>query len=310
MKHRLSKNKRVKKTTNRKHITKDPLFNFEGVDYEINVQGLGVYREMMQSIMEQLHIGLEIHKRLMVVRFDLHSKSFEAGNEEIRAFRRRIMVWIERTYKTRYIGYVWVRERETTKHQHYHFSLWIDGNKIQHPKKLLAHIMQKWEEIDPSNHHMPSIKNPFYFIGNKEELINPNSKADKGLVYRLSYLAKVRGKGYRPEQVKDFSTSRVKLNLKDDNMKKRLLKLEASHPQKIKPTDTRLIIESIKQRHAIGSPCYCVKCRGKAAGGDGDKIVQRLRVAMFDRETSSGVCYMNEYKEKLAAYKKDCKANG
>jgi len=211
MKHRVSKNNAVKKQpTNRKHIIKAPLFNFEGVNYEINVQGLGIYREMMRSIIKQLKIGLEIHGRLMVVRFDLHSKSFQADNEEIRAFRKRIMVWVERNYQTRHIGFVWARERETTKHQHYHFALWIDGNKIQHPKKLLAHIMQTWEAIDPSNHHMPSVKNPFYFIDNKEDLIKPHSKKDKGLVYRLSYLAKVRGKGYRPKQVKDYAQSRLK----------------------------------------------------------------------------------------------------
>lgn len=203
MKHRLSKHGRVKKQpANRKHKTKVPVFEYGGVSYEVNVTGSGVYREIMRSIIEQLETGLAIHGRLMVVRFDLHSDGFQAGNEEIIAFRKRIMTWIERTYKTGSIGFVWVRERETTKQQHYHFALWIDGNKIQHPKKLLAHIMKKWEEIDPSSHSMPYIKKPFYFIENSEGLGD--------VVYRLSYMAKTRGKGYRPEQVKDYSHSRLK----------------------------------------------------------------------------------------------------
>jgi len=204
MNNRVSKYNAVKKqTANRKHKTKDPAFDYEGVSYKVNVTGSGVYREIMKRIVEQLHIGLAIHGRLMVMRFDLHSQGFTDSNEEIRAFRKRIMVWIERTYKTRDIGFVWVRERETTKHQHYHFSFWIDGNAIQHPQKVLAHIMRKWEAIDPSSHSMPYIKKPFYFVENKQGLDEP--------VYRLSYMAKPRGKGYRPEQVKDYSTSRLKV---------------------------------------------------------------------------------------------------
>jgi len=204
MNDRVSKNNVVKKTVrNRKHKTIAPLFEYDGLSYEVNVTGSGVYREIVRRIIEQLQTGLAIHGRLMVVRFDLHSDSFQADNAEIRAFRRRIMVWVERTYQTRHIGFVWVRERETTKHQHYHFALWIDGNKIQHPKRLLTHIMQTWEAIDPSNHTMPYIKKPFYFVDNQEALAD--------VVYRVSYLAKTRGKGYRPEQVKDYREPRKTL---------------------------------------------------------------------------------------------------
>lgn len=213
MKHRVSKNNAVKKKVqNRKHKTKAPLFEYAGVSYEVNVTGSGVYREMVGRIIEQLQTGLAIHGRLMVVRFDLHSYAFQADNKEIRAFRRRIMVWVERNYQTQHIGFVWVRERETTKHQHYHFALWIDGNKIQHPKKLLAHIKETWDAIDP-NHYTYIPPNPFYKVGSIEDLKKPNEKhkRDKGVVHRLSYMAKTRGKGYRPEQVKDYSTSRLKI---------------------------------------------------------------------------------------------------
>jgi len=193
----------AKRAKNRKHKTKNETVVCKGVSYEINVKGSGVYREIIKRTIEQLHAGLETHGRLMVVRFDLHSKAFQADNEEIRAFRKRIMVWVERTYETHAIGFVWAREQEAAKHQHYHFALWIDERKIRHPSKLLAHIMAKWEESDPSNHHMPHIKNPYYVVSDIEGLA--------AVVYRLSYLAKVRGKGYRPEQVKDYSTSRLKV---------------------------------------------------------------------------------------------------
>jgi hypothetical protein len=52
--------------------------------------------------------------------------------------------------------------------------------------------------------HMPVIENPFYYI-NKDD-----NKTRFEAIYRLSYLAKVRGKGYRDTQAKDYQTSRLK----------------------------------------------------------------------------------------------------
>lgn len=155
----------------------------------------------MFKIIEQLKIARSIHKRLLVVRFDLHSHFFNQGNEEISLFRKQIIQWVIRNYKTRDIGFVWVREIEKAKSQHYHLAMFIDGDKIRHPKRLLEIIKEKWEMRSP-NHHMPHIPKPYHFIDNE--------KAFNEAVYRLSYLAKTRGKGYRPVQSKDYSTSRLK----------------------------------------------------------------------------------------------------
>jgi hypothetical protein len=108
---------------------------------------------------------------------------------------------VRRNYETDKVGRVWVRERERAKHQHYHCALLIDGDKIRHPKKLLAGIKAKWEATCP-DHFMPEIRKPFHFADKSTGLDDS--------VYRLSYLAKPRGKGYRPDQVKDYSTSRIK----------------------------------------------------------------------------------------------------
>ena len=116
-------------------------------------------------------------------------------------FIKRTKQWISRNYKIKNIGYAWVRELERAKTQHYHLVLFLDGDKIQHPSKLIRRIKETWLD----NGHMPVIKNPFYFIdkGNcKEE----RAKA----IDRLSYLAKTRGKGYRDPQAKDYGSSRLK----------------------------------------------------------------------------------------------------
>ena len=53
------------------------------------------------------------------------------------------------------------------------------------------------------NGHMSIVEKPFYYI-DKNNLDTELAKA----VYRISYLAKVRGKGYRSQQAKDYGTSR------------------------------------------------------------------------------------------------------
>ena len=50
---------------------------------------------------------------------------------------------------------------------------------------------------------MPTIKNPYYYL-DKNNLNIELAKA----IYRISYLAKVRGKGYRSQQAKDYGASR------------------------------------------------------------------------------------------------------
>ena len=53
------------------------------------------------------------------------------------------------------------------------------------------------------NGHMSIVEKPFYYIDKN----NLDKKLNEA-VYRISYLAKVRGKGYRSEQAKDYGASR------------------------------------------------------------------------------------------------------
>jgi hypothetical protein len=52
---------------------------------------------------------------------------------------------------------------------------------------------------------IPTIGNPFYYI-NKND-----NKTRLEAIYRISYIAKIRGKGYRDPQANDYGTSRLKL---------------------------------------------------------------------------------------------------
>ena len=162
----------------------------------------GIYLEILTRIISQLDIAYSIHKRLLILRFDLHLNHYTPNNEVISKFIKRTKQWLSRNYKIKDIGYVWVRELERAKTQHYHCVLFLDGDRIQHPSKLIKRIKETWFD----NGHMPVIQNPYYFLDK-----NNHQEMRGEVIDRVSYLAKTRGKGYRSPQAKDYQTSRLKL---------------------------------------------------------------------------------------------------
>ena len=116
-------------------------------------------------------------------------------------FRKNLKRRLERNYRMVDMGYLWAREQETAKQQHYHFAPFLDGDLIRHATALSRIIMETWESIREGNSaHIP--KRCFYTVADAD------SKAKA--IYRVSYLAKVRGKGYLPNQSKDYGASRLR----------------------------------------------------------------------------------------------------
>ncbi|WP_181388790.1 inovirus-type Gp2 protein [Pseudoalteromonas sp. meg-B1] len=189
----------IKKTANRKYISYKSTFSYRGELLIVNAKKSGLYTSVLRKIIEQLDCSLELYKRVLLVRFDLHQEHYTKDNERMTKFKKRLFKRLKKKYETNSIGYVWVREHEKPKTQHYHWAIWIDGDKIRHSKKLLPIIKSIWEDMSGTS---PTIKNPYYFIDNSEQ------RAEA--IYRLSYLAKARGKTARPDQTKDYSTSRIR----------------------------------------------------------------------------------------------------
>ncbi len=194
---------KTKRTRNRKRVTYDEHFNFKGTNYKINSSKSGVYVETMHSMLNQFEICLEKWSRVFVYRFDLHTSISSSNNRIISIFIKNLVARIKWNYQVDEVGYCWVREQERAKSQHYHCVLFIDGDRIRHPSKLIQMIKQLWETTEGYN-HVPVIQSPFYFVDNEI--------SKKDVVYRISYLAKARGKGYRPPQTKDYGCSRVKIS--------------------------------------------------------------------------------------------------
>jgi protein GP2 len=162
----------------------------------------GCYREILSAIHDQLAAMLSHHSRAMVLRMDLHVERLTPDNLVLSRFLEKVKKRLSQHYKAKRMGYVWVREMEQAKKQHYHLALFIDGNKIQHPAKLIHWIDARWQARSHPKPFTP--ENCFYMIRRND------TRGFNTAFERLSYLAKIRGKSYRSKTVNDYSTSRIK----------------------------------------------------------------------------------------------------
>jgi hypothetical protein len=181
----------------------EPYIQIKGETIKVNAGvNKGIYKEIIERFVSQLDTALCIHKRLLVLRFDLHLNKYSKDNKVISRFMNRLKQWLNRNYGLQNVGYIWVREQEKSKRQHYHLALMLDENKIRHPKRLNAQIKEMWLPYG----HMPTIKKPYFNINT----IKANYQTIReDIILRVSYLAKVRGKRYREVQTKDYQTSRL-----------------------------------------------------------------------------------------------------
>jgi len=153
----------------------------------------------------QMQAMLSHHNKVIVVRFDLHCEKYTSGNTELSRFTCKVRKRLYSHYKCTRFGYLWVREQERSKSQHYHVMLIIDANKIQHPSALLGWLQERWSVRGHPRPYVP--KHCFYKINRGDD------EAFGEAFYRCSYLAKARGKGYGSLGANNYSGSRVKPGL-------------------------------------------------------------------------------------------------
>lgn len=193
------------KAMNRKHITYSDYYQLDSVVYPINTTSIsGCFTPILKAGISQLNIAYEKWGRVMVYFFGLHQAEKTDDSKAVSSFiNDRLKYHLAKRYNMDEVGYLWVREIEKAKGQHYHMVLFLDGDKIQHPQAL-AHLLKKlWEA--KTGQTISYVKNSFYYVTNPDQL-----SAFKGPIERLSYLAKERGKGYRLPQAKDYQASRLK----------------------------------------------------------------------------------------------------
>lgn len=192
--------------TNRKRKYFSETIDVDGEQIPINIgknKG-GVYYEIVHRAIEQLDIAIQIHKRVLAYYFILHTNVYTEDSYRVTNLMKNLKQKLGRDYKMKNIGHEWVREHERDRADthHYHVALFLDGNKIQHPKKLFILIRKMWG----AHGHIPVIRNPFDYIDKDDN--ETRLKA----IWRISYMAKIRGKGHRSDQANDFGVSRLKPN--------------------------------------------------------------------------------------------------
>jgi len=105
-------------------------------------------------------------------------------------------------YNLKYFAFIWVREQDESDVPHYHIVIIVDESRIHHPGRLLERLKQIWREVSEGG-HLIYVKDCYHIIDRDDE-------AELGtLIYRVSYMGKLRSKGKRLSSTNDYSTSRL-----------------------------------------------------------------------------------------------------
>lgn len=185
------------------YVSYSRLLHYNGQDWLVSAKPSGIYPAMAKKFFTQFFNMLSHYKRVHVLRFDLHQKSYNENNKRISQLMDRLKYRFKKyNYKFVRIGYAWVREQELSEAQHYHFVMFFDGRVVQYPNKILKIISEVWEEM-AGTCYVP--KNCYYNVSRDD----PSNWWK--VIYRISYFAKAKGKGKykRPVQTNDFSTSQI-----------------------------------------------------------------------------------------------------
>jgi hypothetical protein len=127
------------------YIIHDKAITVNNNTWRVNAKASGLISHAIKSMINQVDAMLSHHSKIHVIRFDLRMYEFTDTNSIITAFNRYLHRWLKRKYNLKRIGYIWCRELETTKQQHYHYALIIDGHKVCYPSEILNKIKQVWE---------------------------------------------------------------------------------------------------------------------------------------------------------------------
>lgn len=174
-----------------RYVSHTKAMTVNGNTWWVNARKSGLFTHMAKRIISQVDAMLDHHNKIHLIRFDLRQSDYTPNNKHITDFNRRLHAKLKTKYQLTRIGFIWVRELEKAKQQHYHYVLILDGNKVQHSHYVTTMASEIWEHMDGK---IGFCKNCYYNIG------RDNHDKLQAAILRISYLAKGRGKGYRPNQ--------------------------------------------------------------------------------------------------------------
>ena len=156
--------------------------------------------KLMKVLSERFCDTLKQHSQVLIVRFDLHIPQFTLDNAQISEFMSKLTCWIKKRYKgVNEVRYVWVRELEKAKQQHYHVALMLNGNKVRNPRYIHDKGKEIWSGLGGTTYH---------YVEEFHHFHRYDHDSICEAFYHISYLAKARGKGYKPQRTKNYGASR------------------------------------------------------------------------------------------------------
>lgn len=180
------------------HITYENHYRYAGGCYPIRAKPSGCYTDMLKHIIEQMIEMRTLYGRFLLVVFELHHPQFGERNTMVSAFIKSARGYVQNRYKAPHLGYMWVREQE--KGRHYHLFIMVDGDKVRSPlgeSGLSNTLKEIWQRKGGTIHH-----SGYHFVD--------DDRSFSEALEHASYSTKARGKGYRPDRVRDFGCSRIK----------------------------------------------------------------------------------------------------
>ena len=183
--------------------TNQSFHSYNGERYPINTHNgeFHCYSEILEAGIRELNSMLIWHSKVLAIRLDIHPRENTKLNTNISLFVDNLKKFIMRTYSIKRVGYVWVRETGSSKNQHYHLHIFVDGNKVQTSYKINNYVRR----------HLSGKCMSFHFPKNCYKMTFRESKDSiDEVIYRFSYLSKVTSKGSVEKNVRNYSSSRIK----------------------------------------------------------------------------------------------------
>lgn len=190
-----------------KHISFSEYYDHNDQVWHVNAIPSGLYTNMLNSIFNQLEGMLSHHNKILCVRMELRQDKYTEDNEQMTVFNHRFVAWLKKEYILSRVGYIWCREHEGSDKQHYHYALVIDANKVSHPSAIIEQAQWLWADISG---HLFVPKNCYHIVHRDKRGINFDEMQE--VIWRLSYLAKAKGKDKKPTYTHSYGTSNIKLN--------------------------------------------------------------------------------------------------
>lgn len=206
----------IKRKKGRFNLISSDIFEHEGASYSVNYKGKSyspLSVEILERNINELRAMQESYARVFAFRFDLRVPSSMTPEESNRLISElfeklrdkfKSKGWDNQPIKTHAYGWVW--EVETAKQAHYHLWIAVPGNQVQavYPSGgMYGLINGLWLELTngKGRGHLPKDAGCMITRDDKSEL--------KKFVYRISYLAKERGKYSQSNKTKRYGGSRL-----------------------------------------------------------------------------------------------------